>query len=512
MDKKMSKKKVKESIQIRLSALLKLLSEGMYEREHILAIALLGTIAGQNTFLLGPPGTAKSLISRRLALAFYSQNYFECLMNRFSTPEEIFGPVSIKALKKDCYIRQIDGYLPTADFAFLDEIWKASPAILNNLLTIVNEHLFKNGHESIQVPLKALIAASNEIPLENQGLEALYDRFILRLFVPPIQEERNFELLLTNGPTATLPEIDSSLQITEQELIQWRKELASIKLSQETIDIIKIIRRELLLKQDEYKIYVSDRRWQRAAMLLKASAFCHDRQETNLSEILLLKYCLWSTSDNFSQVDEIIKGSIKEYLTNVDKLKKEKKLFEKNLEKELFYNQDIYGEVSIGNERCFKIEATFSSDFYKPHKQTLYIPVKKFKSVEKFNPLDSFGNPLQDIEVDFYGGESCNIYYYDYYNRYKHARFTPKPIIRKGERKQNIETEVIHDLVNKSRIIKDKFNQFLEALQDSCDKKRLTNMFVAYNDLSDLSQVLTQEIDKIKLELIDCERLESLCK
>lgn len=144
------------NVQSKISTLINQLCDGIHEREQIMAVCLLGAIAGHNTFLFGPPGTAKSLISRRLANAFEQPKYFEYLMNRFSTPEDVFGPVSIKALKEDKYNRKIDGYLPTANFAFLDEIWKASPAILNNLLTIINEHIFKNGDEVVNVPLKSL--------------------------------------------------------------------------------------------------------------------------------------------------------------------------------------------------------------------------------------------------------------------------------------------------------------------------------------------------------------------
>ncbi|MCD8213168.1 MAG: AAA family ATPase [Campylobacter sp.] len=157
-------------IQTRIKEILSALTADMHERDQIMAIALLSAISGQNTFLFGPPGTAKSLIARRLSSAFKDVKYFEYLMNRFTTPEDIFGPVSIKELKEDRYIRKIDGYLPSADFAFLDEIWKSGPAILNNLLTIINEHIFKNGNEKLSVPLKSLIVASNEVPPENQGL------------------------------------------------------------------------------------------------------------------------------------------------------------------------------------------------------------------------------------------------------------------------------------------------------------------------------------------------------
>ncbi|HDR1144795.1 TPA: AAA family ATPase, partial [Pasteurella multocida] len=302
----------KAVMQDRISRLLQQLNTNMHEREQILAITLLGAISGQNTFLYGPPGTAKSLISRRLSYAFETSNYFECLMNRFTTPEEIFGPISIQELKADRYIRQIEGYLPTADFAFLDEIWKSSPAILNNLLTIINEHIFKNGNERIDVPLKSLISASNEVPAENQGLDALYDRFILRLLVPPIQGNDNFNQLLNSKPSSEKLNISPELIISTKELGQWREQLHNVSLSNDTLLIIKYIRQELADKFDELKVYVSDRRWQRAALLLKASAFCNGRMETNHSDVVLLKYCLWTTPENREEVENIVMEAIKE--------------------------------------------------------------------------------------------------------------------------------------------------------------------------------------------------------
>ena len=298
-------------MQDRISNLLKQLNADMHEREQILAITLLGAISGQNTFLYGPPGTAKSLISRRLACAFETSNYFECLMNRFTTPEEIFGPISIQELKENRYIRQVEGYLPTADFAFLDEIWKSSPAILNNLLTIINEHIFKNGNKRIDVPLKSLISASNEVPAENQGLDALYDRFILRLLVPPIQENKNFNQLLNSKASSEKPSISPELVIRSKELMQWREQLHNVSLSDDTLLIIKYIRQELADKFEELKVYVSDRRWQRAALLLKASAFCNGRNETNHSDVVLLKYCLWTTPENREAVENIVMEAIR---------------------------------------------------------------------------------------------------------------------------------------------------------------------------------------------------------
>lgn len=147
--------------QTRIETILKQLNIGIYEREEELSVALLAALCGQNTFLLGPPGTAKSLISRRLSQAFATTSYFEYLMHRFSTPEDVFGPVSLSELKKDNYVRKTQDFLPTAVFAFLDEIFKSSPAILNTLLTIINEKTFRNGPQVVKVPLKALISAAN---------------------------------------------------------------------------------------------------------------------------------------------------------------------------------------------------------------------------------------------------------------------------------------------------------------------------------------------------------------
>ena len=118
----------------RITKIVEILNKGIHEREETIAVSFLAALSGQNIFLFGPPGTAKSLIARRLSHAFETNSYFEYLMHRFSTPEEVFGPVSITELKKDNFVRKTEGFLPQSDFAFLDEIWKSSPSILNTLL------------------------------------------------------------------------------------------------------------------------------------------------------------------------------------------------------------------------------------------------------------------------------------------------------------------------------------------------------------------------------------------
>lgn len=113
-----------------VAELLKIISEGLWEKEHIISLGLLSCIAGESIFLLGPPGTAKSMVARRLKEVFKNRKSFEYLMSRFSTPDEIFGPVSISKLKnEDIYERSTEGYLPSASIVFWDEIWKAGPRI-----------------------------------------------------------------------------------------------------------------------------------------------------------------------------------------------------------------------------------------------------------------------------------------------------------------------------------------------------------------------------------------------
>ena len=296
----------------RFELLLREMNRGIYEKETEISLSLLAALAGESIILLGPPGVAKSMVARQLKTAFRDAQSFEYLMSRFSTPDEIFGPVSIQKLKtSDTYERAVEGYLPTADVVFLDEIWKAGPAIQNTLLTVINEKIFRNGNCEMHLPLKLLVAASNELPAKGEGLEALWDRFVIRIESRPIKLEKNFRAMLLEAPTNFLGPTDftdstdfsgstdfSDLKITAEEYAEWAEKICKIGVKEEVLDAISAIRKSLrAVNVDEAaerrNIYVSDRRWKNIVRLLRTSAFMQDREEVDICDLLPIYHCLW---------------------------------------------------------------------------------------------------------------------------------------------------------------------------------------------------------------------------
>lgn len=321
----------------RFKQLLGEMNRGIYEKETEISLSLLAALAGESIILLGPPGVAKSMVARQLKTAFREAQSFEYLMSRFSTPDEIFGPVSIQKLKtSDTYERAVEGYLPTADVVFLDEIWKAGPAIQNTLLTVINEKIFRNGNREMHLPLKLLVAASNELPAKGEGLEALWDRFVIRIESRPIKLEKNFRAMLLDshadflGPTDFTDSTDfsgftgglghadfadnadfSDLKITSEEYAEWAEKICKIGVKEEVLDAISAIRKSLrVVNVDEAaerrNIYVSDRRWKNIVRLLRTSAFMQDREEVDICDLLPIYHCLWQEPEERDAIRNIV--------------------------------------------------------------------------------------------------------------------------------------------------------------------------------------------------------------
>ncbi|MEZ4688014.1 MAG: AAA family ATPase [Bacteroidia bacterium] len=296
--------------------LLDSLNQDLFEKEEVVGLALLSAVAGESIFLLGPPGVAKSMVARRLKFAFEEANAFEYLMGKFSTPDEVFGPVSIKKLKdEDRYERLVDNYLPGAQIVFLDEIWKASPPIQNALLTVLNEKIYRNGAQEIKVDLRGLIAASNELPLEGEGLEALWDRFLLRLVVEGIHDEERFNAMITlSGGSSQADPVPPGLKISNENYLNWSATLDYTFVPPHVLGLISALRHRLAQHNldAEEAIYVSDRRWRKVVRLLRASAFLHDRQEVGLSDCFLMIHCLWGKPAEAGLLRDLLLQSLKE--------------------------------------------------------------------------------------------------------------------------------------------------------------------------------------------------------
>lgn len=290
------------------------LSKDLVEREEVLKLSFLCAMAGESIFMLGPPGIAKSLVSRKITDLFINATSFEVLMNRYSTPDEIFGPIDITELKKGKYLRKTDGYLPSCEIGFLDEIWKASSSIQNALLMIINEKIFVNDGKPVRVPLALLIAASNELPERNKGLEALWDRFIIRMDMKPIQNEERFLDLFTN-PVNILDQ----QELTDQDKFELST-LKKVAKNTQYVEIPKNIRRYISLlrkKINEFNnkvretltnpndfdlIYVSDRKWKKIGALLRTSAYLNGRMYVDVTDCFILENVIWN---NTTQIEDI---------------------------------------------------------------------------------------------------------------------------------------------------------------------------------------------------------------
>jgi len=273
---------------------------GLVERDLEARLVVLGMISREHILFIGPPGTSKSEIGRRLA-QLCGGPMFQRLFTRFTTPEEIFGPLSLRALEADEYRRCTEGFLPTATVAFLDEIFKANSAILNTLLTILNERKFDNGAGNREdCPLKCVIGASNELP-DSDELDALLDRFLLRSYVTSVSDEGLMEILNTQTLPSE-PDVDSSMSESLDEVVaDISSKLNDVSIDQNISILIRDIRSFL---RDQLGIYVSDRRLVKSARLLKVVALSNGRDRVDYIDCLLLQHVVWQRPEHRDAVRE----------------------------------------------------------------------------------------------------------------------------------------------------------------------------------------------------------------
>lgn len=285
-------------LQDKFIQLISTLNGEMVERTKETQTGVIALIGGVHHFQLGSPGTAKSRLVRTMKAhigGIGTGEYFERLVTRFSTPEELFGPPSLTALENDEYLRNIKGMLPEAKLAFVDEIFKANSSILNSLLTIMNERIFYNGGP-ISVPLSTLFCASNELP-QGEELEAMYDRVHFRHVVKPIQEAGNFIQMLKLQIAGAPQEI-----VTWDEVTQAKIEAEAVTVPDDVLDAMNTLRNNLRKEGIE----PTDRRMAECLKIIRATAWMSQRPTADIDDMRLLRHVLWTRPDEQATVEKAV--------------------------------------------------------------------------------------------------------------------------------------------------------------------------------------------------------------
>jgi MoxR-like ATPase len=272
-------------------------------KQETIRLLILSVLAGEHIALIGPPGTAKSAVVRSFAQLIDSK-YFEYLLTRFTEPNELFGPVDIPAFRQGTYRRRTEGMLPESEVVFLDEIFKSNSAILNALLTVLNERKFANGATVVDIPLLSVIGASNEVP-QDESLNAIFDRFLIRVKSDHL-DAFHFNDLVLRGVQQELSKLGPRQNVqplaSAREIWAVRGEIAQrMRLPDDLMATYK----SLVLSIRAEGISLSDRRVVKLVKLMAASAFYDGRAQCNASDLSILKH-IWNTIEQ----TEILEGII----------------------------------------------------------------------------------------------------------------------------------------------------------------------------------------------------------
>lgn len=280
--------------QAKVAALRTALSTKYLERSNLVDCLLVSLISGQPLITLGPPGSAKSALCRDVATAIKG-DYFEWMLGRFTVPEELFGPLSLKALEQDRYCRVMTGKLPCAHVVFIDEVGKASESISNTLLGVMNEKTFFNDGKAVPLPILTLVGASNEVP-QAEGLGAFYDRFVLRYFVEYVREESSVRKLFTGLDNVAIP------TMSVQDVLDLRTLSEAVTMPASIEDLLVKIRRAC----EQAQIMVSDRKWRQIVQVVKATTVLEGRTVIEEDDLVILNHMLWSDPGQIPEVKQLI--------------------------------------------------------------------------------------------------------------------------------------------------------------------------------------------------------------
>jgi MoxR-like ATPase len=267
-------------------------------RDEVIDLIALAVVAGEHLFLYGPPGTAKSALIRQFASAVRGE-YFEYMLTRFSEPNEIFGPIDLVRLREGTVATVTAGMLPEAEFVFLDELFNANSAILNNLLTVLNERIYRRGAETHRLPMLSLFSASNHLP-EDEALRALFDRFLLRCHVDNLKREAMPQLLAAGWALERLPPAESG--VSADDLRALTRQVYEVDLSGVTE-----LYTEVVFKVRDLGVAFSDRRSIKVLKLLAASAVLCGRDRAAPSDLWVLRY-VWDREEQIAPLAALVNG------------------------------------------------------------------------------------------------------------------------------------------------------------------------------------------------------------
>lgn len=279
-----------------VSEILEPMKKDFIGKDEVIDLLGLSLVAGENLFILGPPGTAKSALVQSLAARLEGRT-FDYLLTRFTEPNELFGPFDIRRLREGELLTNTEGMLPEASLVFLDELLNANSAILNSLLVALNERLFRRGKESRPLAALLFIGASNHLP-EDDALKALFDRFLLRVHCDNVPGERLLDVLDAGWKLRTQPAVRSSLGLDDIKGLQ--PALALVDLSR-----VRQPFAELIQRIRHAGIFVSDRRAVKLQQVIAASALLCNRMEARLSDLWVIRH-IWDTQEQ----QEVLAGLV----------------------------------------------------------------------------------------------------------------------------------------------------------------------------------------------------------
>lgn len=296
---------VKETKELKLidnlNLVLNYLKETFVGKDDIIDLMGICLAGRENLFMLGPPGTAKSALVRELSKLLHGKT-FEYLLTRFTEPNELFGPFDIRKLREGDLVTNTEGMLPEANLIFLDELLNANSAILNSLLMVLNEKVFRRGKESRPLPVVMIVGASNHLP-EDEALQALFDRFLIRVHCDYV-DPALLSNVLDAGWKLEQSNVTAKPEISVEDIFQIQSLISKVDLQDIRPAYINLV--EMLRNAG---VQVSDRRAVKLQRLIAASALLCKRMKAILSDMWVMRY-IWDTDEQREIIEGIVNSVV----------------------------------------------------------------------------------------------------------------------------------------------------------------------------------------------------------